>query len=229
MFNTDDNNSVGFKAIVDMVFKFKKIFALSILICVFVLCVYNIFFVVPTYTSNGTIYVNCMSESDYSATEGISQYEIESSRALSMTYMEILRGRSFLESVSADIGYKYSWREISAMISVSSVNNTELLSLNITSYSPEDSYIICKSILDKAPSKMLSIFKRGDVEIIDDANMPLNPSKVGLSKMLLIGIIIGFIIAFAIVILIQMYDTRIRNSEELSYRYKASILGEIIN
>ena len=170
-----------------------------------------------------------MSESDYSATDGISQYEIESSRALSMTYMEILRGRSFLESVSADIGYKYSWRDISGMISISSVNDTELLSLNITSYSAEDSYIICKSILDKAPAKMLSIFKRGDVEIIDDANMPLIPSKVGLTKMMLIGIVLGFIVAFAIVILIQMYDTRIRNSEELSFRYKISILGEIIN
>lgn len=229
MFNTEDNNTIGFKAIVDMVFKYKKIFAVSILVCVFFLCIYNIFFVVPTYTSNGTIYVNCMSESDYTATDGISQYEIESSRALSMTYMEILRGRSFLESVSADIGYKYSWIDISNMISISSVNDTELLSLNITSYSAEDSYIICKSILDKAPAKMLSIFKRGDVEIIDDANMPLNPSKTGLTKMMLLGIILGSVIAFAIVILIQMYDTRIRNIEELSFRYKVSILGEIIN
>jgi capsular polysaccharide biosynthesis protein len=146
-----------------------------------------------------------------------------------MTYMEILRGRSFLESVSADIGYKYSWRDISGMISISSVNDTELLSLSITSYSAEDSYIICKSILDKAPAKMLSIFKRGDVEIIDDANMPLNPSKTSLAKMMLLGVVLGFIIAFAIVILIQMYDTRIRNIEELSFRYKISILGEIIN
>ena len=47
--------------------------------------------------------------------------------------------------------------------------------------------------------------------------------------MMLLGIILGSVIAFAIVILIQMYDTRIRNIEELSFRYKVSILGEIIN
>ena len=229
MYNNEENGTMSLKDLLEIFINYKRIFAISIVVCVELSMIYNIFLVAPTYTSSGTIYVNCMSDSNVQAGDGISQYEIDSSRALSTTYMEILRGRSFLEDVSADIGYKYTWKDIASMMSVASVNETELLSIKVTAYEPEDAYVICKSIMYNAPRKMLSVFKRGAIEVVDDVNMPLLPSKPGVKKAFLLGFVLGFIVAAAITFMIEIFDTKIRTSEDLVRRYDINVLGEIFH
>ena len=166
---------------------------------------------------------------DLSAEEGISQYEIDSSRALSLTYMEILNGRTFLESISADIGYKYDWTALASMINVSQINETELLSINVTALTAEDAYLICKSVIDLAPEKMISVFKRGTIEVIDEVNMPTDASKTGVKKMVLIGVMLGILVATFITFIIEVFDTKVRSSEDLIKRYNINVVGEIFN
>ena len=225
--NTEEK-TISVKELLSLLFGYKKIFALTIIVCTIISFVYNTFMVVPTYTSTGSIYINCMSSSDY-AEDGISQYEIESSRILSTTYMEVLLGRTFLETVSADIGYKYDYKQLAGMVRVASINETELLAISVTAYEPEDAYIICKSIINNSPQKMESIFKRGTIEVIDEVNMPTVPSKPSFTKKLIMGVGIGFLLGALIVFLIEVFDTRFRSAEALASRYKITVLGEIIS
>lgn len=223
-----DEKTISIKDIVSLFFGYKRIFAFAIIVCTIISFFYYTFMVVPTYTATGSIYINCMSSENY-AEEGISQYEIESSRILSTTYMEVLLGRTFLEKVSADIGYKYDYKQLSRMVGVASLNETELLAIAVTSDNPEDSYIICKSMINNAPAKMTSIFKRGTIEVIDEVNMPTTPSKPTFKKKLFMGIFLGLLLGAAIVFIIELFDTRIRSAEALENRYKITILGEIIS
>ncbi len=225
--NTEEK-TISLKELISLLFSYKRIFALTVVVCTIISFFYYTFMVAPTYTSTGSIYINCMSSSDY-AEDGISQYEIESSRILSTTYMEVLLGRTFLETVSADIGYKYNYKQLAGMVRVGSINETELLAISVTAYQPEDAYIICKSIINNSPQKMESIFKRGTIEVIDEVNMPTQPSKAGFGKKLVMGVGSGFLLGALIVFLIELFDTRIRSAEAIASRYKITVLGEIIS
>ena len=225
----EETNTISLKELYDLLLSYKRIFIYGIVICLVLSVFYNTFLVAPTYTSASAVYINCMSDSDMQMEAGISQYEIESSRLLSTTYMEILLSRSFLESVSADIGYKYDWKQLSSMVRIASRSETEILDISVTSLAPEDSYIICKSIVNNAPLKMRNIFKRGTVEIVDEVYMPLIPSKPGLKKILIMGVGLGVVLAAAIVFLIEIFDTRVRSATDLSSRYDIIVLGEIVS
>lgn len=227
MFN-DEAGSLNLKDLYNKFLEYKIIFVISLVVCIIMSFVYYKCFVTPKYSSSSVIYVNCMNP-EQTTEDGISEYEIQSSRALTTTYMEILCGRTFLNSVSADIGYKYDWRQLATMISISQVNETELLKVNVSALTPEDAYVVCKSIVNNAPSKMLAVFKRGTIEVVDEVNMPTNPSSVGVKKIMFVGIILGMLLGVLIAFVIEVFDTKIRTSEELAARYNITVLGEIFN
>lgn len=225
----EETNTISLKELYDLLLSYKRIFIIAVLVCLVLSAFYNTFMVEPTYTSTSAVYINCMSDSDMEKETGISQYEIESSRLLSTTYMEILLSRSFLESVSADIAYKYDWKQLASMVRIASRSETEILDVSVTTLNPEDSYIICKSIINNAPQKMRNIFKRGTIEVVDEVYMPLVPSKPGLKRILVMGVGLGVLLAAAIVFLIEIFDTRVRSTTALYSRYDIIVLGEIIS
>ncbi|MBQ8525544.1 MAG: hypothetical protein IJ460_02325 [Clostridia bacterium] len=228
MFNNEESASLNLKDLYDKLLEYKVIFIVCLIVCTIFSFVYYKCLVTPRYSSSSVIYVNCMNP-EQTTGDGISEYEIQSSRALTTTYMEILCGRTFLNSVSADIGYKYDWRQLASMISISQVNETELLKVNVSALTQEDAYIICKSIVDNAPSKMLAVFKRGTIEVVDEVNMPMLPSTVGMKRIILVGFVMGMLLGVLIAFVLEVFDTKIRTSEELAHRYDITVLGEIFN
>lgn len=228
MFNNEEAPSLDLRDLYNKFLGYKFIFIISVIVCIILSFIYYKCMVTPMYSSSSVIYVNCMNP-EQTTEDGISEYEIQSSRALTTTYMEILCGRTFLNTVSADIAYKYNWRQLASMISISQVNETELLKVKVNALAPEDAYIICKSIVNNAPSKMLAVFKRGTIEVVDEVDMPMLPSSVGIKQILFVGLVLGFILGLAIAFVIEVFDTKIRTSEELARRYDIIILGEIFN
>lgn len=228
MNNNEEAISLNIKDLYEKLLEYKLVFIICLIFTMIISFVYYRCLVSPVYESSSVIYVNCMNP-EQTTNDGISEYEIESSRALTTTYMEILCGRTFLNSVSADIGYKYDWRQLDSMISISQVNETELLKVKVRSLTPEDAYIICKSIIDNASSKMISVFRRGKIEVVDEVNMPMTPLTAGLSRILFVGVVLGILLGVCITFIIEVFDTKIRGSEELTKRYDITVLGEIFN
>ncbi len=207
----------------------KKIIIISMIVCFALSFVYFKLMRVPTYTANTTLYVSCMSYEDSASEVGISEYEIDSSRALTITYMQILNGRSFLKVVSSDLNYKYTVGQLSSMISISSLNETELLRISVTNPSAEDAYLICKSISDNASQRLLSVFKKGTVEVVDEVELPQVPSSTSIVKVFILGVGLGFILGAVLAFLLNLFDNKIRSGMDLNERYDITVVGEIVS
>ena len=127
--------------------------------------VQTVYFSEPQYVADGMLYIS--NKNDIIMQEEIQKSDIDTSRSLSYTYIEILKSRSFLTEVSEAVGGAYSWKEIKSMVTISSVNETELLTVSVKTNNSEDSCNIARAILDKAPNKLNSILSGGTVEIVD--------------------------------------------------------------
>ena len=183
------------------------------------------YFTEDMYTSRGTLYVSNISSD--ANTNKLSQSDIMSSRELSETYKEILNTRSFLNEVATVVGDKYSWAEIKSMLTISSINETELLSISVVSKDPKDSYSIAQAILEKAPGKLISVFSSGQVTVVDEAVYQKEPIDKGVFKYTALGALAGVVLGAIIVFLFHFFDNKVHKSDDIAKRYKVSILGEL--
>lgn len=188
--------------------------------------IYSDLFIQPMYKTDGAIYVNCETEATQ-ITDVASVGRLESNTRLATTYVEILKSRTFLTEVARDLNNKYSYSQIYNMLTIEPVNETELLRLTVECKSPEDACAIVESILMRAGDQLITVVKAGSVEIVDKPYVPTLPFSPNKSRNALLGVIIGGVLAVAIIFLMELFDTHIKTSDEIRQKYDEPILGEI--
>ena len=201
------------------------VIAISIMICGGGTYVYTDLFVEPMYKTDGSIYVNCETEAE--RVDVASSGRMESNARLAVTYVEILRARSFLTDVARDLNNKYSYAQIQGMLTISPVNETELLKITVEGTDPNDVCKIVQSILQRAGEQLMTIVKAGTVEIVDAPYVPLVPFSPNKSRNTLFGALAGAVIAVAFLFLMELFDTHVKNADEIRQRYSEPVLGEI--
>ena len=180
---------------------------------------YAAFMIAPTYQSSAMFYVNNNNLSIGSTSFSISSSDISASQSLVDTYVVILKTRNTLETVIEKSNLKYSYGQLSSMISAGSVNSTEVFRVTVTSTDPIEAYKIANGIADVLPDKISEIVSGSGAKIVDYA--VINAGKVGPSirKYTFIGLLIGVGLACAIIILRDIFDDTIRDDNYLLSTY----------
>ncbi len=203
-----------------------KLLLIALAAVVAILAVVRVeFFTDDTYVASGMLYVS--NKTEYAEDKGVSQQDINTAKSMSATYQEILKTRTFLAKVSEDIGGKLSWSKIKGMTTVSAVGNTELMQVSVVANNPKDAYIVAESIVRNAPETLGGVFDEGTIRIVDEVVPPSAPMGKGTAKQGLLGAMIGFVLGCAIVVIRNLFDTKVHKSEDVAKRYNISILGEI--
>lgn len=221
-----NKNNINFIEIINMMIRRWWLIVTFSIIGAVIAYMYTDFFMIPMYKTDGSLYVNCETDSaelDESASAG----KLNSNSRLAETYVEILKRRSFLEGVAADIGNKYTYDQIQGMISIDPVNETELLEITVRGTSPKDIQDILTSILSRAPQELTRVVKAGSVEIVDLPYEPSSPYSPNTTTNILIGIIIGCILSVGIIIWLEIFDTKIKTADQIKKVYDEPLLGEI--
>ncbi len=216
---------------IDLLEIFKDLWAYKFLLVALavvmaVLAVVRVEFFTPdSYVASGMLYVSNRQELEEG--KAISQSDINTAKSMSATYREILKTREFLAEVSAEIGGKYNWSQIKSMTSISAVNNTEIMQISVAAGNPHDAYLVAESMVRNAPEKLGTVFQNGQITIIDNVVIPSKPVSKGTAKQGVMGALVGFVIGAAIIVIKNLFDTKIHKSEDIANRYSISILGEI--
>jgi capsular polysaccharide biosynthesis protein len=222
--NTYSSDYIDIVEIVRKIWSYKFIILALALIGLIISSIYVECFTKDTYTASGILYI---SNKKYDEDSSVSKGDIDASKSMNTTYIEILQTRSFLSDVSKDIDKKFSWGQIRGMVSFSSVNNTQLMKISVTAYSAEDAYLVADSIVSQAPKKLKSVFPNGEIEVVDDVVMPKSPQSKNLMQLAAISAGIGAVIGIVFAVIMSFFDTKIHKSEDVARRYNISVLGSI--
>ncbi|WP_295156153.1 YveK family protein [uncultured Ruminococcus sp.] len=205
-------------------------------------------FVLPLqYTSSIKIYVTNGSRSDEDQNQ-INAQDLNTARSLAATYIVILDDTIVYEKISDrliedydiedlknyftisinDEGKEYiPTGQIKRLISISAINNTEVLQVTVTSQVPKFSADICTYISDIAPEIIMRTTKAGSVETVSPPKVPTGPSGPNIPRYLLLGMIAGFALAVGISIVSSFFDNTVKSGEELKDRFGVPVLAEI--
>ena len=191
------------------------------------------FFMTPLYTSNAKVYV---SGSQKSESVGLNINDINLSQRLVGTYIEILTGNSFLEDVASAYNTQRSDGEdaisagqIKRNLEMSSANETEILQIKYSDTSPEKAQKILKVILKSAPNEITRVIKGCQISIVDYADVPVDTSYPNVEQNTFIGFFLGIVLGVIAVFFKELFDTRIKDDEDLKGKYGVAVLGMIPN
>lgn len=200
---------------------------------------------VPTYTTSVSLYVK--NTTNKTSMDSVSASDLSAAQTIAGTYIAVLSddvvmetiGDKLLEKYTPDEIYQYfpvinedgvyrvDEKAISRAITIEQVNETELLKISVTTPSPIITADICTFITETAPEQLLRVVGTGSVENVGRIRVPKNSDGSKVPKTAASGMLLGIIIAFAIVYLRYILDNTINNGEVLRVKYNLPILAEI--
>lgn len=185
---------------------------------------YSAYLIDPTYTSSGTLYV-VNNTGNPMQTYTASEYTL--SVQLVNTYSEILKSDTFCQTISKRLHSKISASQVKSMLTMSGVGETEILRVKAVSKNPELSREVVQEVLNNAPEEIMRVVKAGSVEIIDNASLPTSPTSPNVKRNTAIGFLFGIMLAALVVYVLEMFDTTVKDEDELSEKYEIPVLGII--
>lgn len=193
----------------------------SAICCMLLLFAYSMMTATPTYTSSTKLYVITQDNTQMTTTE------VKGSAEIVSTYIEILKSRAVLETVSNNLSQLgYSWSEIKDMIVASQVEETPIFQIAVTCSNPSDAQLIAYEIASVGAPQIKDIVNAGDVKVVDQAS-DAEMNSPGHAKKAIIGFLIGFIIATLILALIEIFDKRVKTEIDITDTIDYPIVGVI--
>ena len=184
-------------------------------------------FVTPTYESRVSFYV--YNSADNSSQGTINNSDLQAAESLATTYSKILASNSVLDSVLSDLRAETSLsrKELSRMVNVSVVSDTQLLEVVATSTPPA---LVIRTISVGATfAKELAILQAssGSVEVVDRPEVATEKSAPKTVFDSAIGFVVGVILASVAIILRMMADTTVYLPEDIEKSAGVTVLGQI--
>ncbi len=182
------------------------------------------FFMPEKYTSSVSMYVSNIA--DAAQQESAASYSnLTSSEWLVLTYTEVLQYSASLEKVLPQLSRNITVRQLSQMVTVSGIEDTAMMRIQVTADDPIFSAEVCNALADIAP-EILENVESGSVRVIGEARNGVKTSP-NVQRMTLIGLLAGALAVGLFVVLRYMLDNTIKTEADLKARLQVPVLGII--
>ena len=212
-----------FRAVLDRAW----IVAVVAVLCAVLTFVGTFFFITPQYTSAAMFYVNNNAFSVGDASLSISSGDLVTSRGLVDSYIVILKTRATLNDVIDYAGADCSYSALRGMISAEAVNETEIFQVSVTSPDPQEAERLANAIAYILPKRIGTIIDGTSAKVVDAAVVPSRPSSPSYTKNTIVGFLLGFLVAVAIIALREIFDITIRSEEDVTRVCENPILAAV--
>lgn len=113
------------------------------------------------------------------------------------------------------------------VVTMTAVNNTEILRIEAKTKNPELSAEICSAVTELSPDVLRRVIKAGSVEVIGEAEAAETPSSPNRILNLGIGFFAGALLSAASLLIRSVMGNRITDERNLRKRLDISVLGTV--
>lgn len=244
----DDVLQLDLFEIINVLLRYAWLIILCGVICLAAATAYTITCIAPTYTSSLSFYVR--NSEMQNTISSITTNEINTAIQLAKTYTVILEDDSILEKIGTDLIERFGeervaqyytivdvgdaqgtktveTKQLSGQISIQPVDETEILEVTAVTNDPEFSAAVCESIESIAPDELKRIVGIDYIESIGSAKVPALPSGPNIKKNAVLGFAVGFLLCSFVVILLNLFDTKIYSGDLVRDKFDIPVFGEI--
>ena len=176
----------------------------------------------PIYKSDTTvILVSETSEQQYT------QSELLLNKNLVKTYSNIIKSKKVLNKVIKNLNLDYNYTELSKMIKVSNVDDTEIIKISVLSTSEENPAVIANAIVPVFRNEVKRIYGIENVSVLDEATNNHKPYNMNMIRDNIIYILIGIFLGSALVFTMYYYDTSVKSVEMVEDKLGLTVIGVV--
>lgn len=184
------------------------------------------YFLAEEYEISVCMYVSNMTKTPHTNVDNISYSDISASIMLTNTYITIVESDTVLDAVIEDAKLNYTRKELSEMLNVSALNDTEVLEISITDTDPKEAAVIAESFTKVATRKLADIVEGSSVKILSAIEAPTEPSGPSYLKISILGALLGAVLSSGLILLGMIFDTEIRSEKDLE-QWDYPVLGSV--
>ena len=198
-----------------------KLVILLPILCALAMGAYSYFLMPNTYTSSVSMYVLARSGEE---SGGPTNAEFTASQMLTNDVAKLVEsGR-----VMSDTAYYLSLDSLDQFqIDVASDTNTRVITISVTSTSPESTAVVADALASTTGSVAQEVMDVQSISILNQAETPQEPSGPNRIMYTAVAFLAGLFAAVAIVVLQDMLNTCMRSPEELEDLLGIPTIGRI--
>ena len=216
------------KELISMFLEKKLLIILVIIIFAIMGAIYTLKFIVPEYEASiSLVLVQLGTEATTDSATSISTTDITINSKLVENYREIAKSRIVADTVKQNLHLDIPTSEIQENIAVNSISDTELIRVRVINKDQKIDYDIATEFAKVFADKVEGLYNIRNVHILDEAQIPQEPSNIHLSKNVLIFAFVGAILVFGYILLINMLDTTVKSDIDIEKALNLPVLASI--
>lgn len=177
-------------------------------------------FITPMYQATSKIYI-------VGSDTTISLSDLQIGSNLAADYQEVFKNWHVHELVDKRLNLDYSYTKLAGMLSVSNPANTHVLYVSIKSPDPQEAKKIADTYAQVAREFIAAKMDMREPNIFEEAKLPDRPVSPSKTRDIVIGFLLGALVAMAIITIKFLSDDRICTSEDIAKVGKLPTLGLI--
>lgn len=157
----------------------------------------------------------------------ISLGDLNLGQSLVSDYREIILSRMVAREAMDQLGLQMSVEHFQSRVSVSTVRDTRLFKIGFESTDPKEARDVANALGAIIIEKAEEIIDIRNVQIIDHAELPINPIKPNKTLNVAIAGVLGIMLGTFLVFALEYLDHTIKNERDIERYLRLPILGGI--
>ena len=214
---------ISVSEIIDAVKKRWKIIVLTTVLATVVSGIFSFFVISPTYEASTKIFIG----KEGAESEGYNSSDVSMYQNLIKTYSELIKTKDLVNKAINNSQYDLSVNNVLNGITVNTLTGTQILQISYQSKSPSIAKNILESITNEFITKAEELVPNGNVKVLESVELPKNPVAPNKTMNIAIAFILGMMVGFGIVFLLEYLDNTYKNKEQLEKDLDIPVLGVI--
>ncbi len=177
----------------------------------------------PKYKANTTIYLSTAQNDTQ-----LSSSQTTALRNMITTYSDLITSGIVFEATRKDAGVSYTDKQLKKMVSITTNSDSLVFTLSVTASSREEAATLANSLAKCGIATVRETITACEGRVIDMATKEMAEDvSTSVSKVTVIGFLVGAILTYAIFFINFILDTTIRKKDDLKEISELPIIGTI--
>lgn len=164
---------------------------------------------------------------DYKGENSIEYNDLILNQRLVSTYGEIVKMRVVADKVIENLNLPISYNEFGQKVSVNLIKDTEIIKLKVIDTDPILAAEIANETAKVFMSSVIDIMLVENVQVIDQAQVPLNPISPRPMLNMAIAGVLGLMLGVFIAFLLEFLDNTIKTEKDIEKYLELPVIGTI--
>lgn len=223
-----EDDEIDLKELLKLFWDKRLLILVIILISIITGLVYTNFIEKPKYTASTTLILAQKNSSSDENSAAVTVTDVTLYDKLIETYKVIAQSNAVVRNVISNLNLKnISEDQLKSEINVTAINDTQVLKISVTDENAENSVKIANELAKVFSDKIAEIYKIDNINIVDQAELDTVTNSINHKKDILIAVVIGIVIAVAIVLIGNLFDTTAKSSSDIEKEIGIQVLAEV--